>query len=838
MNRKLVSLLAERMYELFVVNPYAIAIQEKNGLYLTKYVQYDASVLEAMILSHGSAGCYQQGFSNGLIKWICLDYDCNDKINPDIQGLLSYLKENVLNRLSKHKIRYLTEFSGRRGIHIWIVFDRTFEKKYGFQIINKILEGIELDRGIYELDKYPATESSKNNKVGKQVKFPLSCHQQGGQSFFFKDTLDETTTNRKDFLLSQYHFIEKYKENSLESVCNKLGISLQEEKVTKDRTKKYKVLDNKNLSVEDIVNALSGVQVYKDIFLRLNNGKPKSTDWFVILGTLGCLDKNGELLKAFFAQSAAYDERTTQKNINLWKGKYCPATLDYLYKLYNIPMEEGLNPDDTGVDILAQKLDISIKELEIDYKNERHIINSSSATINKEIKYMRINDENVVISIWNRLNNFSSYECKVTDQMMKKIKKGEKISFNPQDFFCYIRKESPQKTRTLVSLSAIDRAITTHVSLDLAYSLINKTNDSDYENESFSYKVSFLSKNDIFYNWYTSWGNYIEKIRSYITIPFFANWGVITLDISHFYDSIDFLTVYNICEKSLDEIQKNEFKFLINYNEKLMRKTNDTHSRKGVPQGPAYARIISEIFLSKVLSKRVQSLIKPDKYHLFRYVDDIILFYKKEVDGQLLYNDIKGLLLQNGLSLNEEKSKHYGRISDLSQEDIDTILRKEKFNYMYQKSEMNMLLSEIEKRNLFQSIDNHAFRIEDAAYIFSDKTDEIYIEKYYYQHAKEFFSSEYGRGSIFRKIYDYVLSKEEIFNDFLSKKYYKFIPINSINFKNFISSLYLLIQHKKISEKSFFILREDYLKKLKDESIDDEEFSVIISLLKWKNDND
>ena len=32
-------------------------------------------------------------------------------------------------------IRYLTEFSERRGIHVWIIFDKLLTKELGFRIV-------------------------------------------------------------------------------------------------------------------------------------------------------------------------------------------------------------------------------------------------------------------------------------------------------------------------------------------------------------------------------------------------------------------------------------------------------------------------------------------------------------------------------------------------------------------------------------------------------------------------------------------------------------------------------------------------------------------------------
>ena len=53
---------------------------------------------------------------------------------------------------------------------------------------------------------------------------------------------------------------------------------------------------------------------------------------FVLLGTLGSIDKEGEILNSLFSSSPAYDEEITGKNILMWKNKYYPATFLYLYK--------------------------------------------------------------------------------------------------------------------------------------------------------------------------------------------------------------------------------------------------------------------------------------------------------------------------------------------------------------------------------------------------------------------------------------------------------------------------------------------------------------------------
>ena len=112
-----------------------------------------------------------------------------------------------------------------------------------------------------------------------------------------------------------------------------------------------------------------------------------------------------------------------------------------------------------------------------------------------------------------------------------------------------------------------------------------------------------MSDTNLFYNWYTSWGNYIDKIKTYIEIPFFGDWGVITLDLKNYFDSIDFLGLYNSLSDGFSSKDRKIMEKLINYNERLMRKVRSDNSRFGIPQGPAYARVVAELFLNRILEQ-------------------------------------------------------------------------------------------------------------------------------------------------------------------------------------------------------------------------------------------
>ena len=135
------------------------------------------------------------------------------------------------------------------------------------------------------------------------------------------------------------------------------------------------------------------------------------------------------------------------------------------------------------------------------------------------------------------------------------------------------------------------------------------------------------------------------------------NFEVFYIDLKGFYDHIDFLTVYRTFENAFDKEIKNVFLFLIEYNNKLMKQLQNGH-RIGVPQGPAYARIIAEMFLDRLLD-RFFSKFEYGAFYVYRYVDDIIIFCRPDFDGRGLFDELVSFLPSAGLPVNLEKSRYW-----------------------------------------------------------------------------------------------------------------------------------------------------------------------------------
>lgn len=316
---QLIQNIAQLEYAFFVVNTYAAGIQQKDGRYITKYFPVSPFVLEQMLLKHGSMGCYQQGYRTNRIKWICFDFDCKDKMNPDVYALYEKCIGPFIDVLDELGIHYLTEFSGRRGIHVWITFKTLLTKELGFRIVCELEKRCSAVFGIKEseswgLDKFPATDSSRNNIVGKQVKFPLSCHRSGARSYFFIGKFHEKgDTESKQFLKEQLDIMKHYEPNDIEEVAYKLSLDLSHSHAIMLKYRKYHLLGDIEMTIDQIISILSETAVFDQIFQRMQQGLSLHQDWTVLLGTLYLCDSNAQLVRDVFRRFPNYDEENMQQ---------------------------------------------------------------------------------------------------------------------------------------------------------------------------------------------------------------------------------------------------------------------------------------------------------------------------------------------------------------------------------------------------------------------------------------------------------------------------------------------------------------------------------------------
>ena len=819
------------LYQLFVTNTYAMAVQMKDGRYVTKYLPVSEFLIEEMLNQKGSIGCYQQCYKSDMVKWICFDFDCPEKDSPDIEALYNYNVKPLLCILDEYDINYLTEFSGRRGIHVWIIFSHLFKKEKAYQILsffkNKLLQQIYEFKNA-NLDSFPATDSAKGNKVGKQVKMPLSCHKSGGRSWFFCEEYREPNLDEEYvFLSEQLNILSKYRANEYQFVCERIGID--DDFIIRFKYRKYEIVNNFSLSISETIDILSETKVYSNIFKRLTQGHALRNDWLVIMGTFAPLKDGGAFVTELYSIFPNYDCAKTELNIKKYRDLYYPATFEYLYHIYGLEIEESINKDDTGFSYLLKKKGISPVIDNRDILAKKNIDENIFIfdTVNKEKKYLLENDEIVNITIWNELNSAKTRDLYRLETIIAKLLRGEKYAFEwTPSAYSYQRRESEEKERMLVSLSALDRVLTSQIALILQKRLKSFWN-------SYSYNVSFGSREDIFYNWYSSWGEYINQIKTFMDVPFMENYEVFVIDLKGFYDHIDFLSVYSIFESELGKEENNLLKFLIDYNDILMR-TLSNNKRQGVPQGPAYARIIAEMYLDKVLS-RILSEYKGHDYHLYRYVDDIIVFVEPDNDGKSLFDLLCNKLISYGLPISEEKTQWYGTIRSCNDTQKKEILRKDKFTYDLQDTEFKGFVTLIERnRDITKYLSINGFDINNVGLFFNRRVYSEASETFFLRYAEKIMCSSLGRGSAFRRFYEYVFSHPYATEYVLNKGLLYDVPKNGINFGNLLGTIYLFVQKKRLTEETVGRIQTEYLERIKSENLNEEYRITVNALLKIK----
>lgn len=829
---RLIRNIAQLEYSLFVVNSYAAGIQQNDGRYITKYFPMSPFVIEQMLIKQGSMGCYQQGYKTNRIKWICFDFDCKDKEKPDVNALYENCIAPFTRVLDGAGIHYMTEFSGRRGIHVWITFNKLMTKALGFRIVCELEKRCAALTGIREskewgLDRFPATDSSRNNIVGKQVKFPLSRHRSGARSYFFTGEFQKKyDTESEDFLQEQLEIMQCYVPNNVEETVHRLGLDLTYSGGRALKYRKYRLLGKIEITVEQAAEILSETAVFAGIFQRMQQGLALPQDWTVLLGTFYLCDANGQLVKDIFRRFPNYDEQKTCSNIEKLGGIYFPATFGYLYRIYGLEMESCIDEAETSLHYLLRRCGLEQNLLvQFEDLNEKKIISDIRITVNKEMAYLKENDEVPDVAAWNKLRGLKQFDLQYYDELIGSVVKGKEIEYSPTGFKVYERIESENKTRTLVSLSARDRVITTNFALRLCSRMKSTW-------KSFSYHVSYTSQERIFYYWYSSWGKFIDHIRVFTEIPFMENYEVFYIDLKGFYDHIDFLAVFRTFESLLeaDEEAKNIFFFLTDYNDKLMKEMHNGY-RIGVPQGPAYARIIAEMFLDRLLDT-VCSQFERSGFYMYRYVDDIVVFCNPDFDGRELFDKITGYLPSAGLPVNQEKSRYFGSIRSLTDKEKGILLHKDSFNYELKENEYTgMLLEEEKRRKLKKYLMENPFNIGSLGYIFGKNTiTEAQI--WCLDHCRRDILKSYeGRGSNFRKFYEVLFRYDRYMEKILDNQELMLIPLDSLNFSNFVHTLYYAVQEQVIAPELFERIKHEYLAELPDVEMKKDDSVIVKALL-------
>lgn len=788
---------SNRLFDRFVINSSVVALQHEDGRYIALKTPITVDMIKMMLIGGFSIGTYQQQLFNDKLKWICFDFDTKKKIDndKDVMELKEKYVIPFIAKLTEKNISFLAEFSGRRGFHIWIFFNQIISKDLAYTITNYLI-GDMYNKIKYEekfgIDLFPKTQSGKMpNKYGLQVKLPLSKHKSSGTySYFIKDVslfnVKRIYEINDDFLEEQYEILNQVKENEVSTLLKNCNL---ETKIRKEDFIDYhKQIINVNTTIDlgDIKKAFCSDCVLRVVWNHISLGTLDSFERILLLGIFGHMNCGEELLGEIFKLQNNYNKLVTQEMIAKYRNSIFPITFKYLYQYFhvdNCPKEKiNIYIDDYIFDylgIITEKYELA--EIE-------RSVNFVKGITEKEINYFYYNDEVYDFGTLFEMKSFTYYDFSNIEQYISRVEKGEEPLPETIEYKKYTRKEK-DKERTLVALGAKERVITT--------ALINKLImycQKDYN--SYSYHLNLGLGGDVFYPWISSWTRYKNDISQYFSVPFFGDFVCLKVDFKQYYDSIYPHSVLRkmaskecVCEK--DKFL-NIYTYLLGFNERLMLDTKNTI--QGVPQGPAYARVLAELTIDELLEQFLLQNCEFSELKIYRYVDDMFVFGLKEelIDDFII--KFSAYFESKNLFLNKTKTKKYGKIKELLPKDKNELQEFREFNYDIFQLRDNRWADDFGKEQFDTKYLRFIYRrkewnINDANLIFSNRIDDSVKEKYYRQFYSDIISSELGRGSLFRKFYDYIFVDEKRTEFFMKNKEFAKVPDKSINEANLICSM-------------------------------------------------
>jgi len=177
----------QEVYNLFVHRSDILAFQRPDGQYAgniktnpEKYLDYIKQHLTGKV----TLGVY--ALKNNRAKWLCLDIDC--KQDPEKGKAVA---QNLSFHLQDLNIPHSVEFSGKKGYHLWIFFERAHKAKE-IRAFAKWLLGIHAgyskskeseyvihSQGVpVNIEIFPKQEETEG--IGSLVKIPLGKHRNSG----------------------------------------------------------------------------------------------------------------------------------------------------------------------------------------------------------------------------------------------------------------------------------------------------------------------------------------------------------------------------------------------------------------------------------------------------------------------------------------------------------------------------------------------------------------------------------------------------------------------------------------------------------------------------------
>lgn len=773
-------IVSDKLFELFYVDDHKYGEQQKNGTYKLIKGIITPVTIEDMLINKKSLLTYQELHivNNALVKWICIDLDIskkeidNNEVNENNLQAVKKTADLVSDFLEIKEIPHLIECSGRRGFHIWVFFDQLISKENAYYFIQYIFSSV---KNIFEKDivadlfpKVPYTNPNSKG-IGYGIKLPLSQNKVSGKLSFLVHKHDFFNFNSNDWLKEVN---SDFLEQQLEILNNVQTVSLKQIEPYIKESSKNSVYSKlfpirqqitsklpQNITLENILHALRKCEnmnrILKDYEKGLGN-KERA----ILVGLLGQLkstnnpDFGKNILFELFSRIKGFDEKITLKKLETLHY-FKPITCKSLGPCSTCEESSISSPIELIDGVQLERLPaFAIENI------DKIIFNKIQKSL---INYSLKNDE---VPLFPQLELIKSIEFNDISTNISQIYNGNhKFIVESYRF----QRNEINKTRDLYNIDPVNNFISVYFTFQL-----NNLFYSEISNNSYGYEFSSsFYKDNLFNNWFINWAKYTKKVENTLYGKEYEDYFLIKLDIKSFYDRIDlkrlkiklFEEAPNAIKNKLNELDEesiNKYKSIIDYLIKLSEKTTGNKD-KGLPQGPAFARYLAEIYILGLDSLIENKFIIDQKREFYnRFVDDIFIFVESEERANELFNNIKEWLSINNLEFNNEKTK----IINVKEYKESGEYHKFKDNVKYDinfASRNKTLLSEVEIQEAISKLESLTEEVkfglkDNLRFFYSQFTDNKRLNAIRKKMADILPFSDNGRGALYLMFYSNLVS--------------------------------------------------------------------------------
>lgn len=596
--------------------------------------------------------------------FVCIDIDIpKQELNKvdfrNFRQKFSYLKTKILEILELlekefqiNKNEVLLEDTGGRGFHIWVFFDEPISGKIAvsiFLILKIFLK--------FDFEFFPKQEElNEKTKLGNLIKLPLGVHQKYESKSFFFEMIEEKVhlyiDNKES--LSYLSTVKKIHPEKLQKILDKYATEIHSiknhemayEKSSQQERNLYKkdldfLFSHCNALNELKRKAESGIELsYREAFHFSN----------LMLSIQDSEDITIETLKKSYGHKFRID--TTKKEIDCIRPLYPSSCL----KLISQGICRGYCNNEIRTrneDTLLTKTNpVAFWLIKIE-KDEK---------IKKQDILPRVADPQNIINAYWKLKRYhmdedvGAYDEFDFNHFEKNLEINSKYvsttlqTKNNIPFIGYLKINLPKKVDEDFKMQFRQMTYSTiydQIVIQSVFNVVAKILEQNFLDCSYGYRCTFdhPSSDEIF----CDWREYYPKFRSRVLnnlrqqqIKYY-----ICCDIKGFYDDVRHDLLIEQIRGVIDH------PYIVKMIEDIIHMYHfEDGNETGLPQGPAYARILANLYLNN-FDKEIQN--HSDAF--VRYVDDFFLFYDSKEKAEKGLRKVSELLSELGLTLSDDEKK-------------------------------------------------------------------------------------------------------------------------------------------------------------------------------------